>query len=110
MCLHDCLPEAVSRPATAQSAHACSHRCKEDRESKLRAVQMYKDLQQCVQESDGFDNDQNAIVLRLLADTLEAVGQYGMPSICITAYLVWICILFVIRHTSLITFVVPLPA
>ena len=51
---------------------------KPDMESRLKAVDLYKTLQRSVQEKEGFANDQNAIVLRMLADSLEAVEQYGM--------------------------------
>lgn len=40
---------------------------------------MYKTLQLSVERKEGFGNDQNAIVLRMLADSLEAVEQYGKP-------------------------------
>ena len=30
-----------------------------------------------MQQEHGFDNDQNAMVLRVLSDTLESLQQYG---------------------------------
>jgi len=42
-------------------------------------VELYKVLQRIMQEEHGFDNDQNAMVLRVLSDTLESLQQYGEP-------------------------------
>lgn len=58
-------------------AYAAFLKEKEDRESRLKAVELYKTLQRSVQEKEGFSNDQNAIILRMLADSLEAVQQYA---------------------------------
>ena len=53
---------------------------------------MYKTLQLSVQQKEGFGNDHNAIVLRMLADSLEAVEQYGTPQSASSANGVLSCI------------------
>jgi len=46
----------------------------------LKAVDMYKALQAIVEREHGFSSDQNVMVLRLVADSLEATEQYGETS------------------------------
>ena len=38
---------------------------------------MYKALQKITEREHGFSSDQNVMVLRLVADSLEATEQYG---------------------------------
>ena len=52
----------------------------ETRETKLKAVEMYKALQKITEREHGFSSDQNVMVLRLVADSLEATEQYGEAS------------------------------
>jgi hypothetical protein len=68
----------------AQHQHSCQQRfcaCRdrEDTASRRKAVELYKVLQRIMQEEHDFDNDQNAMVLRVLSDTLESLQQYGEP-------------------------------
>lgn len=61
------------------SRGSCVCRERQDEASRRKAVELYKVLQRIMQEEHGFDNDQNAMVLRVLSDTLESLQQYGEP-------------------------------
>ena len=68
----------------AQQQHVCHQRSgacrdREDAADRRKAVELYKVLQRIMQQEHGFDNDQNAMVLRVLSDTLESLQQYGKP-------------------------------
>ncbi len=58
---------------------SCACRDREDAADRRKAVDLYKVLQRIMQQEHGFDNDQNAMVLRVLSDTLESLQQYGEP-------------------------------
>ncbi len=62
-----------------QLIRLCACRDREDAASRRKAVELYKVLQRIMQQEHGFDNDQNAMVLRVLSDTLESLQQYGEP-------------------------------
>jgi len=55
----------------------CACRDREDAADRRKAVELYKVVQRIMQQEHGFDNDQNAMVLRVLSDTLESLQQYG---------------------------------
>ncbi|KAL0041673.1 hypothetical protein WJX79_000444 [Trebouxia sp. C0005] len=63
--------------AFALGAYASFLKERQDEASRRKAVELYKVLQRIMQEEHGFDNDQNAMVLRVLSDTLESLQQYG---------------------------------
>ncbi len=63
------------------SCCACDCRESQEKAARCRAVELYKELQQVVQDEHGFENDQNALVLRMISDCLATIDQYGEPFI-----------------------------
>ncbi|DBA83627.1 hypothetical protein WJX77_005721 [Trebouxia sp. C0004] len=63
--------------AFALGAYASFLKDREDTESRRKAVELYKMLQRIMQQEHGVENYQNAMVLRVLSDTLESLQQYG---------------------------------
>ena len=55
----------------------CTCRNREEPEYQRQAIEYYTELQQIVERLHGFDNDQNALVYKMMADTYENLAEYS---------------------------------
>ena len=77
LCSHPLLTTLPRLPSQAHGVCVC--RDSKEEAGRRQAVELYKTLQGVVQQEHGFQNDQTAMVLRMVADSLDSVGQHGMP-------------------------------
>ena len=52
-------------------------RNKEGAEYQHKAIEFYTELQQIIEGVHGFDNDQNALILKMMGDCYEHLEEYG---------------------------------
>lgn len=52
-------------------------RNKDTPEYLKQAIEYYKELQQIVERLHGYDNDQTALVYKMMAETYASLGEFG---------------------------------